>query len=461
MIVRFCWGALAAAFVTGCASATPDRYHELRADLDRHTSHAGIAAGEHAAHDPFEDARELLREALIDAVLASNRQLEASRHALAEALAEVPRATALADPMLSYSVAPLSPLDRDARFGQEVMLSQTFPWPGVRRARGQAATAQAEASQSDYLTTRLDLALTAALLYDDYVRITRTLEINAVHLTLLDDAQASARAEYEAGRATLQDPLQAEVEASHLQHRQLALEGELEALIARINGLLHRDQAQPLPPPPSERAVPAAPTAPIEELVAAALKARTELEESEARIRAGEASLELARKDYYPNLGVSASYSTMWDHLAHRLMVGLSVNLPLARKRREAGVDQAQARIQGARAEREHLVTEITAEVVALLRRAQESAHVVAHYRDQILPASRDRVDAAHAAFLAGNLSFFAVVDALRALRNHELEYEENLATLYQRLAALDRAQGRIPGADALPGPAEELDHGH
>jgi outer membrane protein, heavy metal efflux system len=151
----------------------------------------------------------------------------------------------------------------------------------------------------------------------------------------------------------------------------------------------------------------------------------------------------------------------MWDHVSHRLMVGLTINLPLARARRAAGVDLADARLRRARAERDHLATEIAAEVVALVRRVQESGHVVAHYREQILPASRDRVDAAHAAFLAGNLPFFAVVDALRSLRNHELEYEEHLATLYQRLAALDRSLGRIPGLETEPGSFEEMDHGH
>ena len=459
MSSRLCWAPAAVALtVAACASPKPDLYHELRAAAAEH-EHPDIHLGEDDGADPFDGAEELSREALIEAALLRNLHIEANRQAVLEALAAVPEAVTLDDPMLSYSIAPLSPFDRDVRFGQEIMLSQRLPWPGKRRARGEAATARAEASQSDYLVAKLDFALAAARLYDDYPRVTRTLEINEVHLDLLEDAQASARAEFEAGRATLQDPLQAEVEAAHLRHRQLALRGELDELIARINGLLHRRQDHPLPPP-APRQVPAPIRGSLQRLIAEALETRAELTGREAEMRAEQASLDEARRDYYPDIGVSASYNNMWDHLSHQLMVGLSLNLPVWRGARAAGVDRAQARLERARLLRDHASAEITAEVVASHRRVEEGFHVVHHYRNQIIPASEDRVDAAHAGFLAGELSFYAVIDALRALRTHELEYEEHLATLYQRLAALERAAGRIPGLRVVPGDQETL-HGH
>ena len=437
--------AVAAVLVAaGCAGPTPTRYHELSAELDRHRH--PVAATDVDDVAPFLDTDELSREALIRAVLARNPSLEASRQAWREATADIPGATAFDDPTLAYSFAPLSPFDDEVDYGQVITLSQRVPWPGKRGARGEEAIAEAEAEQANFLASRLELALTAATLYDEYFRISRALDINRVHIELLDQAQQSARAEFEAGRATLQDPLQAEVEASHLQHRQIALEGERDALVARLNALMHRDQDRPLPPPPAERPIPAPIDASADALIAEAMQHRVELEGVEARVRAGQAALDVARLDDYPDVGLSASYNSMWGRLSHQLMVGVSLNVPIWRAARRAEVDRARARTSRASAERDHLRTEIAADVVALHRRAAETRHVVVHYRDQIVPASRDRVDAAQAAFASGELSFFAFVSALVTLRTHELEYEEYIARLYQRLAALERAVGRIPG---------------
>ena len=78
--------------------------------------------------------------------------------------------------------------------------------------------------------------------------------------------------------------------------------------------------------------------------------------------------------------------------------------------------------------------------------RLAEARHVVRLFRDRLLPAARDQVDAARSGFETGRNSFLALIDAERNLRNVELGYEETLADLGRRRAELDRALGRIPG---------------
>ena len=425
-------------------SATGRSYHEMLSEYDRLSS-GEPKEGEREGGALFHVTAELDRAALVRAVLERNPDLEAARQAWRAALAEVPQAEALEDPMLDASLAPLS-LSGDVPFGFAVQLSQRLPWPGKRRLRGEVALAEAEAARSDFDRVRLELALLASDLYDDYYVVARSLEINERHRELLEQMKKSAEAQYVVGRASQQDPIQAEVELAHLEHDRIVLETRREVLVAQMNGLLHREPNGALPPPPAEL-----PSVDLlendrEELVRLALEQRPELESQAGRIRAGRSAINLARRDFYPDLSIMGSYNSMWGMTAHQWMVGLGVNLPVWRDRRHAAVDEAQARIVRAERERERLVDRIRVEVEEAYVRAREAHHVVELYRNRLLPAARDQVDAALAGLTAGQNSFLAVVQAENNLRTVELRFEVARASLQQRQAALQRAVGRPAG---------------
>lgn len=67
-------------------------------------------------------------------------------------------------------------------------------------------------------------------------------------------------------------------------------------------------------------------------------------------------------------------------------------------------------------------------------------------FEKQLLPVARERVDAALAGFATGQNAFSAVVMAEHALRGAELQLEQGRADVDRRAAAVDRAEGRIPG---------------
>src|ERR1700759_592846 len=103
------------------------------------------SAGDPALGTPLD------RAALVAAVLARNPDAEAARPTSRGAVAGHPAAVALADPMLSYEVAPFS-VTGDARFGQRIEVRQKLPFPGKREPAGAAARADAEAARADYET---------------------------------------------------------------------------------------------------------------------------------------------------------------------------------------------------------------------------------------------------------------------------------------------------------------------
>lgn len=392
------------------------------------------------------------REALLREVAARNPSVESARQAHHAARARESRAEALPDPMLMYEFAPLSIGASDVPYGHTIRLSQTFPWPGKLSSRGDSARALAEASREDVDITKLDLALEASDLFDDYWLIARSLGVNAKHRKLLSELAASARAAYEVGRGSLQDPLQAEVEIAHLEHQEVVLTARRDAVRASLNALLHRSPEAPLPAPPEKLDVSEAAPAPSRRLQEQALARRGELRRAGARVRAAEASIDAADTEYYPDLTLSGTYTTMFMAPEHQWMLGVELPIPIQRGTRAGAVDEASAFAAQQRSELSREADAIRRDVDVARSRVVEAIHVVRLYRRRLLPVARDQIAASRSGYQTGANDFSSVIGAEKNSFDVELAYFSALAELSRRRARLSRALGELPGAGAEGG---------
>lgn len=389
----------------------------------------------------------LYRDELIAAVLARNPGVAEARLAWRAAAERVPQATSFDDPMLAYGIAPLSIGSNEVQLGHSLELRQRIPYPGKLRRMGEVARAEAAAVAQNVEAVRLELAAAASMLYDDYYLVHRALAINAEHQRLVEGYKRVVTARYAAGEAPQQAPIQAEVEIAHLVHEAMVLATEREVAEARLNALLHREPAAPLPPPVEALPLAGLPDLDTEPLAAVALAARPELARLEAERAARETAVALRELERYPDFEAMAQYSSMWRETEHRWMVGVGVNLPIHRHRIEAGIAEAEAELARVETERAGLVDEIGAEARIAWLRLREAHHVLEIYEARLLPAAADQVRAAVSGFETGQVSFLSLIEAERNQRSVELSYQETLADLYRRGAALDRALGRLPGA--------------
>jgi cobalt-zinc-cadmium efflux system outer membrane protein len=433
---------------SGCAlRAQGQDYERLTFELARD----GAAARAAAADTPAElmgPEGTLDRERLTRAVLARNPTLSAARAAWRAAIAEYRGARALEDPMLEYQIAPLSIGSRDVEFGQSVQVSQRFSWPGKRALAAQVVLAEAEVVREGYEAARLRLSLMAALLFDEYYAVERALEISHAHRRLLETIAASAQARYEVGHATQEEVLRVELELGEIERQRVTLTTERRVSVARLNGLLHRPPAEALPPPPTTATPDLTPPAALDRLLAEALDARPELAAATARMRSRDAAIALARRDFYPEVGAMASYSTMWMAADHRLMVGLSLNVPVQTGARRGAVDKAQAERAGSEAELAAVADAIGVDVSTARARTMEALELVRLHRERLVPTAEARVEAARIAYETGRSDLEVLIDAERSLRALELQHQRALADLGSRRAELDHALGRIVRAD-------------
>jgi outer membrane protein TolC len=127
-------------------------------------------------------------------------------------------------------------------------------------------------------------------------------------------------------------------------------------------------------------------------------------------------------------------------------VVGLSIDLPIRIARRRAALAEAQAEHSRATSERAALEDEVRFEVTSAVLRVEESRHVLHLLDNRLLPAARDRVEAARAGFETGRNGFDALIGAERQLRDAELDREAAVADLSRRHAELQRAIGALPG---------------
>ena len=390
---------------------------------------------------PFQGQTELKLDELRQEVLQRSPTLAAMESAWRAANSRYPQVTALDDPMFSYSLAPATiGVDR-LDFGQRFELSQTFPWPGKLRLRGEAAQSEAQAASEDIEATRLQLMEATERTFYDYYFVHRAIDINRVNQELLLEFKRITQTRYGAGLVPKQDALQAEVEHQNLIHHGIVLERRRAVTAARLNTLLNVPPQAFLPPPPNILAG-VVPLSSRESLYAAALRNRPELHALTARVQARTAAIELARREYYPNLTISGGYNSFWKEDELRPFVGVGINVPLQLDRRKAALSEARAREQQAKARREVQRAEVLFEVSSAIDEVRESAHVVRLYASSIVPAAEDNLAAAQSGYETSTNNFLTLITAEKTLMLARLSYQQALAEYHRGLAHLKGAVG-------------------
>ena len=174
------------------------------------------------------------------------------------------------------------------------------------------ADAETRAASLDVADTRLRISEVTQIAFYDYYLAKRELELNRENVQAVTQFRQSARTRYESNQVTQQDYLQAEVELADIQRRQIELERIHHLAMARINTLLRLPPNATVPPPP--RTLPR-PTGlpPAELLHQLAVQQRPDLGALSARIRAEEAAVTLACREYYPDVEVVGRYDAFWQ----------------------------------------------------------------------------------------------------------------------------------------------------
>lgn len=405
---------------------------------------AGLMAT--AAQGAFAEENLLEPDALAGAVLERNPGMSAQRAALRAAQSRVEPAGSLDDPMLTVAAAPATFDDRELDPLGRIEVSQALPWPGTLDARRAEARARADIEDADLAGLQLRLREAALNAFADWYQVHRELSVNARHQEILGELRAVARTRYAAGRASQRDVLAADTELARLEDQALALESRRDTVRARINALLNEPPTAPVAEPGRPSA--ATPIPDLNALIEAAVGDHPELRRLAHREQAAGARVTLAEKAFYPEFRLNAGYSSLWDQVAKRPIVGVTVNLPLDRGRRRAEKDAAEAerlRAQWELEDRRTALVNDLAAVHAAVSRARESIEL---HAERLLPLAGDSLESALSDYSGGRGAFLDVLDAERARLSAELGLARARASHLKRRAELERLAGLPPAGD-------------
>jgi outer membrane protein TolC len=392
-------------------------------------------------------------EALVQEVVARNPSLAQMIAAWQAAQARYPQVTSLEDPMLVAKAAPGSLGSNTVDFGYMIEVSQEIPFCGKLALKGENALAEASAAGHDVDDMRLQLIESARSAFADYYLVARALTVNERNLELLTRLRKNAVSRYESGTSkTNQEFLQADVEIGREQERRLTLKQVQQVAVARLNTLLHLPPDSPLPPPPRQLdRVEALPEA--KALRAAAVAYRPDLQALADRIKAEQAALGLAEKEFYPDFEVAAGYDAFWVEKPLRAEVNVRLNVPIYQAKRHAAVTEAEARVAERKAELARQIDLVNFQVQEAYEQLRQSEQSVRLYEKTILKKAKENREAAESAYGNGLIPFLSLIEAQRSEEDLLDRYYQAVADAYRRQAALERAVGGPlrPGGPVQP----------
>lgn len=411
---------------------------------------------------PFAGDSELSLPRLIEEVQSRNPTLQAMIAAWRSAAQRYPQAVALDDPMFMAMMAPASFGSSDVESAYVLEGSQKIPWFGKRAARGRVAQAEASAAREDAQATQLMLAEAAQLAFFDYYLVRRQQEFNGRNIDVMRQFRRTAETKYRANQVTQRDVIQADVELTQLDRRQIELERMNVVAAVRINTLLRRPPQAFLPPPPSQLSISPAPLD-LGVLQEFAVQRRPDVAALAARVRAEQAAVTVACKEHYPDGEFFGRYDSFWQPADTqsdlRGQVGVRLNVPIYKGRLNAAVREAMFRLSQRRAEYDQKVLDVRYEVQTAYAQLEESRKSLALYSERLLPFAGQNVDAARTNYDVGKDSFLDLALTQSQLIDVREKREEALVDYHRRLAALNRAVGGfIPAAEseeAMPIPSQ------
>lgn len=358
----------------------------------------------------------------------NNPGLQAEYKAFEAAMQKVPQVNTLPDPAFSFGYF-ISPVE--TRVGPQrakFSLSQMFPWFGTLKARGDAATLQAEAKYQAFLDARNRLYFQVAAAWYPLYELNKWKQIEQENIDILESYKTIATTKFENGRGSMVDVLRVDIMLKDAETRLKILNDKEKPLLSTFNNLLNRNEYAPIV---------VADSLSIQELPAgiskdSLLNRNPVLAELDLKIKASEASEVAAQKQGLPNVGVGLDYvivgepsgMTSADNGKDVLMPMVSVSIPLFRKKYKAAERDARLMQESFSLQKENRLNTLVSEYDRAKFKLQQQQQLVQLYDKQI-STTRQSLNLLFTAYGNSGREFEEVLRMQQQL----LQYEKNKAT--------------------------------
>ncbi|MHC4941960.1 MAG: TolC family protein [Planctomycetota bacterium] len=364
-------------------------------------------------------------------------------------LERVPQAKALPEPRLTYGYFLREIETRTGSQEHKFSLMQKIPWPAKLSRQSDAAVRRAMVERYKFEGEKLKLFYEVKKAYYEYYFLARSIAIVEDNLQLLENMEAAIRVRYKASAADQPALIQTQVELGKLEDRLNSLKALKPALQVKLNSVIGWDldtqiplpEAKPLEAPPLEEA----------ELLETLLEDNPALEAARAEIHAAQAEQALSDDQYWPDLGIGATYiqtdrrsdASPSNNGEDPVLLTLEVSLPLWRSTYDAMKREADANYLAARAREQDLENRLSAALTAALYHYEDAGRKKNLFLSTLLPKAEQSFQTVQSAFAAGQAGFLEMLDAERQLLEFRLLAERAIVDRNIRFAELEMLCGR------------------
>lgn len=403
---------------------------------------------------PSAQAGELVLRDLVEEALKNNRDIRAAERRVEAYRHKIPQAGSLPDPMVgvgyqndtlngyTYGESP------DSKWMFEA--SQMFPFAGKRGLKQEMARADAESQQALLEGLRRRVAARVTELYHDLHLVYKSLDILAERTALFAVVEEAALARYASGMGTQQEVLMAQSEKYMIVEREEMLRQKRDTLEGMINLTVGRDVRSALarPATPAETLFEAS----LDELIRTAEQHSPEIRAKERMAAGSEAKVSMARREYFPDVTVTAGVETRRGDYTDMYKLLAGINLPVFfRSKQEPAVQEALAAQQEFRQDLEGTRLMVASGIRENYVMIQSARRIMDLYRSALIPRSRQDFEAALSAYSTGRGDALTVATRLKGLLDYELQYWGQFAEREKAIARIEvlTGEGRFVPTEA------------
>jgi len=344
-------------------------------------------------------------------------------------------------------------------------LTQKIPFYGKRDLEAEIATKEAEALKASYDAVRQEIVRQIKITFYDLFYLSMIIDITHNEEEILKRFEQTAVIKYETGQGSQQNVLKVQVEINRLKEQLLSLVNMKQTTATQLNVLLDRSPDHPL----GELVKPEFKDFFFikQQLVTMAMENRPELKMGDAWIEKSNSALNLAKKDYYPDLTIGANYievdegpMNVSDNGKDASNIMLSINIPLWQQKRSSKIESASKMVHAQQHAYQSLLNRMLFEIEDNLFKIQTARKTFDLYQDVLIPQAEQSLKSAEAGYITGIGNFLDLLDAERVLLKIHFGYWKAYTDYLKRIADIERAVGlelaEVIPEEGTPGVREE-----
>jgi outer membrane protein TolC len=338
------------------------------------------------------------------------------------------------------NITPFSVQSGDPSSYRAVTASQQLLYPGKLKLRGEIASKEADAASSDLEAVRRRVTTDVKTAYFEYWFYDKAIQPTLKDKDLLTKLSQIAEARYRVGKGVQQDVLRSQVEISLLLQRLTVLQQQRNTSQARLNTLLSRSPETPFPPAENIERSPL--NYSLDDLYRLARQNDPGLHREEQMIERNQLAVNLAQKDYYPDLNVAYMYQQR-PMMPDMHGMTFTVNIPVFYKSKQREeVRQATEERLSAQSSRDNRNNELNFELKQQYLAAKASDELLRLFSEGVVPQSSLALESSMSAYQVGTVDFLSVLGNFSTVLNYEIDYYRELANYQSSLARMESMVG-------------------